>query len=78
MDPERLGRALIRRMLDSRTLRAPHRRRDRMEFLCEVDAPPPGRIKALRETTQNEALAQILERGSDLLWLPHGCAVIQP
>ena len=70
VDPERLGRALIRRVLGSRTLQGPHRRRDRMEFLCEVDAAPPARIKALRETTQNEALAQILERGSDLLWLP--------
>ena len=27
-------------------------------MLCEVDAAPPARAKALRETTQDEVLAQ--------------------
>ena len=72
VDPERLGRDLIRRVLDSRTIQGPHRRRDRMEFLCEVDAAPPARVKVLRATTQNEVLLQLVARGSDLLWLPSG------
>ena len=63
-DPEQLGRGLIRQVQGFRLLSKPRHRRDRMEFLCEIDAPSVARIRQLLSLT-DESLRQTVASGTD-------------
>lgn len=67
-DPEQLGRGLIRQVQGFRLLSKPRHRRDRMEFLCEIDAPSVARIRQLLSLT-DESLRQTVASGTDNIWL---------